>query len=80
MAFQHRKGHTVAHNHIIEPVYLSVGDAAARLAVSEVTIRRAIRSGALAHVRIGRAVRIAIADLDAYADARRVAVEGGEVR
>lgn len=60
-----------------QPAYLSVWDAAGHLSVSEVTIRRAIRSGALAHVRIGRAVRIAVADLDAYATARR---EGGEAR
>ncbi|OKI34584.1 hypothetical protein A6A25_25285 [Saccharothrix sp. CB00851] len=80
MAFPHRKGHTVADNNIIEPAYLSVGDAAARLSVSEATIRRAIRSGELAHVRIGRAVRVAVVDLDAYAAARRVAVEGGETR
>jgi excisionase family DNA binding protein len=79
VAFQHRKGHTVADKNI-EPAYLSVGDAAVRLSVSEVTIRRAIRSGALAHVRIGRAVRIVVADLDAYATARRVAAEGGETR
>ena len=70
----------MADNSIIEPAYLSVGDAAVCLSVSEVTIRRAIRSGALAHVRIGRAVRIAVADLNAYATARRVVAEGGDPR
>ncbi|WP_238598610.1 helix-turn-helix domain-containing protein [Saccharothrix sp. ALI-22-I] len=64
----------------IKPVYLSVGDAAARLSVSEATIRRAVRSGELAHVRIGRAVRVAVTDLDAYAAARRVVTEAGESR
>ncbi|MEU4803066.1 helix-turn-helix domain-containing protein [Actinosynnema sp. NPDC023587] len=79
MAFPHRKGHTVADKNI-EPVYLSVGDAAARLSVSEATIRRAIRSGEPAHVRISRAVRVAVVDLDAYTAARRVTAESGETR
>ncbi|MGH3864102.1 helix-turn-helix domain-containing protein [Actinokineospora sp.] len=64
----------------IEPAYLSVGNAAARLSVSEATIRRAIRSGGLAHVRIGRTVRVAVTDLDAFAAERRVSVKGGETR
>jgi excisionase family DNA binding protein len=38
--------------------HLTVATYAARLAVSERTVRDAIRDGRLEHVRIGRAVRI----------------------
>lgn len=42
----------------LPPVLLSVGDAANALGVSMVTVRRMIRSGRLAHVRIGRSVKV----------------------
>lgn len=45
---------------------LTVERAAFLASVSEATIRRAIRDGRLAHVRIGRAVRIRPEDLDAF--------------
>ncbi len=42
----------------LPPVLLSVGDAANALGVSTVTVRRMIRAGRLAHVRIGRSVKV----------------------
>lgn len=45
---------------------LDIGAAATRLAVSTKTIERLIARGELAHVPIGRAVRITPEDLDAY--------------
>jgi excisionase family DNA binding protein len=42
----------------LPPVLLSVGDAASALGVSTVTVRRMIRNGRLAHVRIGRSVKV----------------------
>lgn len=41
-------------------------EAAAYLGVSEPTLRRLIREGEVPHVRIGRALRFRVADLDAY--------------
>jgi excisionase family DNA binding protein len=45
---------------------LDVHEAAAYLAVTSGTVYRLVRSGELAHVRIGRSVRFRVADLDAY--------------
>jgi excisionase family DNA binding protein len=42
----------------LPPALLSVGDAARSLGISEVTVRRMIRRGELAHVRIGRSVKV----------------------
>lgn len=55
------------------PAYLPVSEAATHLSVSEATIRRAIRAGKLPHIRLGRLVRVAVDDLDAFAAAHRVA-------
>jgi excisionase family DNA binding protein len=46
-------------------------DAARRLRVHPWTIRQAIRSGELPHVRFGRCLRIKTADLEAFVAARR---------
>jgi len=58
------------------PAYLPVRDAAAHLSVSEVTVRRAIRAGELPYVRIGRLVRVALSDLEAFAAAHRTPRRG----
>jgi excisionase family DNA binding protein len=42
----------------LPPVLLSVHDAANALGVSTVTVRRMVRSGKLAHVRVGRSVKV----------------------
>jgi excisionase family DNA binding protein len=42
----------------LPPVLLSVSEAARALNVSTVTIRRMIRAGTLAHVRVGRSLRV----------------------
>jgi excisionase family DNA binding protein len=63
----------VANDPTISAAYITIVDAATYLNISEVSIRRAIRQGTLPHVRLGRAVRIALTDLDAFAAARRVA-------
>ncbi len=42
----------------MEPLLLTVEDAAKVLSVSGVTIRRMIRSGELKHVKVGRSVRV----------------------
>ncbi|KAA2267198.1 helix-turn-helix domain-containing protein [Solihabitans fulvus] len=56
-----------------QPQLLAALEAAECLSVSEVTVRRAIRSGELPCIRIGRAVRISVEDLRAFADAHRSA-------
>ena len=42
----------------LPPVLLSVSDAANALGVSTVTVRRMVRAGKLAHVRVGRSVKV----------------------
>lgn len=42
----------------LPPLLLSVAEAARALDISEVTVRRMVREGALAHVRIGRSLKI----------------------
>jgi len=49
---------------------LDVHEAAAYLAVTSGTVYRLVRSGELAHVRIGRSVRFRVVDLDAYLEER----------
>lgn len=50
---------TIEHLRVsLPPALLSVADAAKALDVAEVTVRRMIREGKLAHVRVGRAVRV----------------------
>lgn len=51
--------------------FLTVAEAAATLQLSPKTIYRAIESGELPHHRFGRAVRIALADLEAFANRHR---------
>jgi excisionase family DNA binding protein len=42
----------------LPPALLSVADAARSLGVAEITVRRMVRTGKLAHVRIGRSVKV----------------------
>jgi len=49
---------------------LDVPESAAYLAVTSGTVYRLVRSGELAHVRIGRSVRFRVVDLDAYLEER----------
>lgn len=53
--------------------FLTVREAAATLQLSPKTIYRAIESEDLPHLRFGRAVRIALADLEAFANRHRSA-------
>lgn len=53
------------------PQLLTVAEVAERLAISERTARRLIKSGELVTHRIGRAVRISEADLAAYVKGAR---------
>lgn len=50
---------------------LTIPQAADRLAMSVDTVQRAITAGHLDTVRVGRSVRIAEADLEAFINARR---------
>lgn len=50
---------------------LAVPDVAERLKVSERTAKRLIHSGQLAHIKIGRLVRVQIDDLETFIDERR---------
>jgi excisionase family DNA binding protein len=50
-----------------ETTLLTVAEAAARLRVSERTVRRAVTDGRLPHVRVGNRTRIAEDDLAAWA-------------
>lgn len=55
-------------------MYLTMRDVAKRLGVSERTVRTFIKSGDLPHSRIGpsgKTVRIALADLQEYMEARK---------
>jgi excisionase family DNA binding protein len=74
VAFLFRKGHIVA-DKTIKPGLLPVLEAAAFLSVSEATVRRAIRAGELPCVRIGRLVRVSLADLVEFTAIRRI--DGG---
>lgn len=51
----------------VEPVLLSVGDAASALGVGESTLRRMIRAGDVPAVRVAGLTRIRTADLAAFA-------------
>jgi len=50
----------------IEPIVLSISQAAAYLGVSPDTVRRLIRGGTIPHARIGNSIRIRRTDLEAY--------------
>lgn len=54
------------------PVAVTVGEAARRLAVSTMTVRRLLERGALARVRVGRSVRVLASSVD------DLAARGGE--
>ncbi len=49
------------------PVALTIPEAARRLAVSPMTIRRLLESGALSRVAIGRSVRVLASSVDELA-------------
>jgi len=49
----------------------TIPEAARLLKVSTVYVRREIKAGELRTVRLGRSVRVARTDLDAYVEARR---------
>jgi len=55
-----------------QPEFLTVDDVAAELGLSSKQVRRLIKSGALAHHRFGRLLRISRADLDCYIASCRV--------
>ncbi|MDX3656265.1 helix-turn-helix domain-containing protein [Streptomyces sp. ID05-26A] len=68
----------MADDNTIPTAYLKITEAAAYLNLSVVSLRRAIREGNLPYVRFGRAIRVALPDLDAFAAARRVTGQAGE--
>lgn len=49
---------------------LNIADAASLLSVSPDTIRRLIKSGTLAHARIGNSIRIRRIDLERYLESQ----------
>ena len=53
-------------NAVFDRPLLSVRDVAARLAVSELTVRRLIEAGSLPAVRVGRQLRIDPDELEAF--------------
>ena len=53
------------------PALLTVNQAAAALGISPRTLRRLLAEGQLAHVRVGRLVRVSPLDLDAYISMNR---------
>jgi len=55
---------------VIQPVVLSIPQAATYLCVSSDTVRRLIRSGTIPHARIGNSIRIRRADLDGYLESQ----------
>jgi excisionase family DNA binding protein len=52
----------------IPPVALTITEAARRLAVSPMTIRRLLENGALARVAVGRSVRVLARSVDDLAE------------
>lgn len=56
-----------------QPVALTIGEAARRLAVSSTTIRRLLARGALARVAVGRSVRVLARSVDELAERGGVA-------
>ena len=63
-----------AHNDLV-PTLLLLSDVVAQLNVSDSTVRRAVSSGELASVRIGRSLRFRPADVQKYIDS--LPVDGG---
>lgn len=59
-----------------EPMY-TIRAAGNLLSVSDDTIRRTIKSGALPASKIGGQYRIKASDLDAYIDANKINTNGG---
>jgi len=55
------------------PVALTIPDAARRLAVSQMTIRRLMERGALVRIAVGRSVRVLARSLDELAERGGVA-------
>lgn len=55
------------------PVALTIAEAARRLAVSPMTIRRLLERGALSRVSVGRSVRVLARSLDELAERGGVA-------
>jgi len=52
----------------VTPVVLTIPEAARRLAVSQLTVRRLMADGALSRVVIGRSVRVVTRSLDELAE------------
>jgi len=59
----------------VERTHISIREAAARLSVDARTLRREVERGRLPALRVGRVVRVAIADLDRLRYEPEAAVE-----
>jgi excisionase family DNA binding protein len=57
---------------------LTVGEVAATMRVSNMTVYRLIKAGQLAAIRVGKNYRIRESDVDRYLSERSVHVEGQE--
>jgi excisionase family DNA binding protein len=57
---------------------LTVGEVAATMRVSNMTVYRLIKSGQLAAVRVGKNYRIRESDVNQYLSVRSVQVEGNK--
>ena len=53
-----------------EPTHVPIASAAESLGLCDRTLRRAIASGELRAYKFGKAVRIRVADLDAWAESK----------
>ena len=54
--------------HMSRANFLTVGEVADRVRISNMTVYRLIKSGELAAVRVGKSFRVREEDLDAYLD------------
>lgn len=63
---------TRTENPLGSPALLRPPEAAAYLSLCERSLWSLMNSGEIPHVRIGRSVRYAISDLDAYIESQRV--------
>jgi excisionase family DNA binding protein len=60
------------HRSVVDDRLLTVGEVAAMMRVSTMTVYRLIKSGELGAIRIGRGYRIPQRDVERYLEARRI--------
>ena len=65
--------HNVEEGSNVLSAWLGISEVARHLGVSDYTVRREIKRGRLAAIRVGKAIRISRADLERYVSAAAIA-------